>query len=95
MKRLRLLRLGKSLVSGSHFIKYSRVLLGNNGLDYEQGGDHERDGYGKVEPYVLDKAGQYEADKRYSGNGDGIRQLGEHMVKMESVRTGGGHYGGI
>ena len=48
MKRLRLLRLGKSLVSGSHFIKYSRVLLGNNGLDYEQGGDHERDGYGRL-----------------------------------------------
>lgn len=95
MKRLRLLRLGKSLVSGSHFIKYSRVLLGNNGLDYEQGGDHERDGYGKVEPYVLDKAGQYEADKRHAGYGKCIGQLGKHMVKMEAVRTGGGHDGGI
>ena len=90
-----LLSLGQIFVSLVYFSKHAGMLLGDDNLDNEQGADHKHYGYCKVQPHLLDKAGKYEAYKRYSGNRKRIRQLGEHMIQMEAVRTGGSHDGSI
>ena len=57
--------------------------------------DHQGHSDQQVDKHVLDQTGQDEADEGHCGHGQGVGQLGEHVVQMEAVGTGGSHDGGV
>ena len=83
------------LVGRGDLSDHSRVLLGDNSLDDEQGDDHQRDGDDHADHHVLHQTGDDEADEGNGSHGDAVGDLGGHMVQVVAVRTSGSHDGGI
>ena len=71
------------------------MLLGHDGPDDQQGGDHQRRRDDEADDHVLDQAGQDEADEGNAGHGQRIGDLGEHMVQVIAVCAGRSHDGGV
>ena len=61
------------------------MLLGGDGLDDQQGGDHQNDGDDHADHSALDQTGNDEADEGNGSHGDTIGQLGRHMVQVEAT----------
>ena len=71
------------------------MLLGHDRLDDQQGRHHQRAGDDEADDHVLDDTGEDEAHERHAGNRQSIGDLGEHVVQVVAVCTGGSHDGGI
>ena len=72
--------LSQSLIRLSHFLEDASVLLGNDGTDDQQSGNHQHHSDSQVDDHILDQTGQDEADEGHTGHGQGIGDLGEHVV---------------
>ena len=55
-----------SLVGLSHFLEDASVLLGNDGTDDQQSGNHQDAGNDQADDHVLDQTGQNEADEGHA-----------------------------
>ena len=62
----------QNLVGLGHFLEDASVLLGNDSLDDQQGGDHQSNGDDQADHHVLDQAGQDEADEGHTGDGQSV-----------------------
>ena len=65
------------------------MLLGHDRLDDQQGRYHQHAGNDEADDHVLEQTRNDEADKGHASHGQGVGDLGEHMVQVVAVGTSG------